>query len=170
MILVEPWAGLLVAGAIVLLLWGALELRELSAGRRHGRLQSVDARGAGERLVSERYRLVGRPDEIRRRPDGRPVPVEWKSRAAPMGRPPRSHVLQVAAYCLLLEQVTGFAPPYGILRYRDGVEVEVPWDAEAREEVLRVRRAIARPYDGRALPAPAKCAGCRWRPGCDAAS
>jgi CRISPR-associated exonuclease Cas4 len=163
--------ALLLAGAIlaiVLILGGAIELARLSRGRRYGRLESVDVRGATQRLVSERYRLVGRPDELRRRPDGRPVPVEWKSRTAPRNGPPRSHRVQVSAYCLLLEDVTGFPPPYGVLRYSDGVEFVVPWDDAARSEVLQIRRALARPYDGRADPSPWKCAGCRWRPGCDA--
>jgi len=154
--------------AIVLLAWGAIELHRLSEGRRYGRLESVDVRGTTRRLVSERYRLVGRPDELRRRSDGRPVPVEWKSRTAPRHGPPSSHRVQVSAYCLLLEDVTGSSPPYGVLRYSDGVEFVVPWDAAARDEVLRIRRALSRPYDGRADPSPAKCAGCRWRPGCDA--
>ena len=166
----EVAGGLVLLGALaaaLLLVVGGLELHRLLAGRRHGRLESVDDGRPLGRLVSERYRLVGRPDELRRRPDGRPVPVEWKSRASPRGGPPWSHRVQVKAYCLLLEDVTGFPPPYGVLRYRDGREYVVPWDARARDEVLELRRALARPYDGRADPSYGKCAGCRWRPGCD---
>jgi CRISPR-associated exonuclease Cas4 len=165
----SEWAWL--AGAVVglgLLAWGVVELYRLSEGRRYGRLETVDLPGTTGRLSSERYRLVGRPDEVRRRPDGRPVPVEWKSRTAPRDGPPRSHRVQVSAYCLLLEDATGFSPPYGVLRYGDGSEFVIPWDDAARDEVLRIRWAIARPYDGRAAPSRGKCAGCRWRPGCDA--
>jgi CRISPR-associated exonuclease Cas4 len=161
----------ILAGVVVgvaLLLWGISELYQRYEGRRYGRLEYVDTPATSERLVSERYRLVGRPDEVRRRPDGRPVPVEWKSRPSPRDGPPRSHRLQVGAYCLLLEDLTGFSPPYGVLRYGDGSEQLVVWDERARDEVLRVREALLRPYDGRADPSPGKCAGCRWRPGCDA--
>jgi len=98
---------------------------------RRGRLVEVDLPGrAGTRLVSERWRLVGKPDEIRQLPDGSFVPVEWKSRFAPRGGPWRSHQVQVAAYCLLLEETTGRAPPYGIVRYRDGGEFFVAWDED----------------------------------------
>ena len=127
---VWPFAILALVG-LGLVVWGASELHRLIAGRRYGQLESVDVRGSGRRWESERYRLVGRPDELRRRADGRPVPVEWKSRSAPPAGPPSSHRLQVLAYCLLLEDVTGFSPPYGVLRYADGVEVRVLWDARA---------------------------------------
>jgi CRISPR-associated exonuclease Cas4 len=137
--------------------------------RRHGHLVDVDLPGrTGTRLVSERWRLVGRPDEIRQLPDGSWIPVEWKSRSTPRSGPWRSHQIQVAAYCLLVEETTGRAPPYGIVRYGDGGEFFVAWDAGARASVAEIRREVARPYDGRATPSTAKCARCRWRAGCDA--
>jgi CRISPR-associated exonuclease Cas4 len=132
-----------------------------------GTLVAIDA-GAPATLRSERYRLSGRPDVLRRLPDGRIVPIELKSRAAPPRGPPRSHLVQVAAYCLLVEESTGRAPPYGLLRYGDGEEYRVPWDASARGDLLRLRREIDQPYDGRATPTPGKCAHCGWRAVCDA--
>ncbi|HTT25628.1 MAG TPA: CRISPR-associated protein Cas4, partial [Thermoplasmata archaeon] len=96
------------------------------------------------------------------------VPVEWKSRPAPAYGPAPSHRVQVLAYCLLCEETRGVPPPFGILRYGDGSEFRIPWDGAARAELLALRWAIARPYDGRALPSPGKCRGCRWREGCDA--
>jgi len=135
--------------------------------RAQGELVAIDA-GAAVTLRSERYRLSGRPDVLRRLADGRVVPVELKSRAAPADGPPASHRVQVAAYCLLLEETSGVAPPYGLLRYGDGVEFRVPWTAAARAELLRLRASVDRPYDGRATPSRAKCARCAWRPVCDA--
>lgn len=139
--------------------------------RRHeradGALDAIDA-GAPRTLRSVRYRLVGRPDVIRRRPDGRFVPIELKSRAAPPRGPPRSHRIQLAAYCLLLEETSGAAPPYGVLRYGDGTEFRLPWTAAAKAELLGLRAEADRPYDGRATPSPAKCAHCGWRSVCDA--
>jgi CRISPR-associated exonuclease Cas4 len=114
--------------------------------------------------------MAGRPDELCRLPTGPVVPVEVKSRAAPAQGPPRSHQVQVEAYCLLVEETTGVAPPFGVLRYADGVEFRVRWDRRAREELLRLREEVDRPYDGRATPTPAKCGGCRWRFECDAAA
>lgn len=96
--------------------------------------------------------------------------MEWKSQPSPVRGPPLSHRVQVAAYCLLLEEVDGRPPPFGVLRYGDGGEFELPWDGRARADLLALRSELARPYDGRATPSYAKCRGCRWRPGCDAAA
>ena len=145
---------------------GALRaLGQRRRDRRLGALVAVDA-GAPRTLASHRYRLVGRPDLLRRAPDGRLVPIELKSREAPPRGPPRSHVVQVWAYCLLVEETEGRPPPFGVLRYRDA-EVRVAWNSGARDELLAVRRAVAAPYDGRATPSPARCRGCRWATRCD---
>jgi CRISPR-associated exonuclease Cas4 len=135
--------------------------------RSYGELVAIDA-GAAITLRSDRYRLSGRPDVLRRLPDGRVVPVELKSRTAPARGPPASHRVQVEAYCLLVEETTGRAPPYGIVRYGDGREFQIPWTAEARTEVRRIRTQVDGTYDGRATPSIAKCARCGWRPVCDA--
>ena len=147
---------------------GALRaLGQRRRDRRLGALVAVDA-GAPRTLASHRYRLVGRPDLLRRAPDGRLVPIELKSREAPPRGPPRSHVVQVWAYCLLVEETEGVAPPYGVLRYAGGAEYRIPWDRGAREKLLALRAELERPYDGRASPSPAKCARCAWRISCDA--
>lgn len=166
----SPGEALLLGAALAalgLMLLAGAALRAALRGRRHGRLVAVDPQ-PGPPLRSERYRLVGRPDELRRRPDGRPVPVEWKSRAAPPGGPLPSHVVQVWAYCLLLEDATGLAPPYGVLRYGDGAEFRIDWTDAARGELLRLRAELDRPYDGRATPSRARCRRCPWVGGCDA--
>jgi CRISPR-associated exonuclease Cas4 len=148
----------------------AIALRALLARNRDlrlGTLVAVDA-GRSALLRSARYRLSGRPDVLRRLPDGRAVPVEIKSRTAPSRGPPPSHVVQVRAYALLVEETEGIAPPFGVLRYSDGTEFRVPWNPDARAELLRLRAELDRPYDGRATPSPGKCAGCRWHDVCDA--
>ena len=157
--------GLLAGGLVAAALAGrALLLR--ARERRWGTLVAVDA-GTPLSLTSPRFLLTGRPDAVRRRPDGTLVPVERKSRSVPRGGPYRSHRIQLWAYCLLLEESTGRPPPYGILRYRDA-DLRIPWNAAARAELLAVRRAVAAPYDGRATPSVARCAACRWAPRCDA--
>lgn len=157
--------ALAVAG-IVLLAAGARSLRRRAIDRRYGELVAIDA-GEPRTLRSARYRLVGRPDELRRRRDGAIVPVELKSRPIPRGGPFPSHLVQLGAYCLLVEEAVGRSPPHGVLRYQDG-EVVVPWDRGARRSVLSALASCARPYDGRADPGPGKCASCRWSPDCDA--
>ena len=160
----------LLAGVVALVGLGlaAWALRALSRRREdalRGRLVAVDA-GRPVTLRSERYRLVGRPDELRRLSDGRLVPVEFKSRSTPPRGPTSSHVVQVRAYCLLVEETTGVPPPYGVLRYSDG-EFRVRWDDRARGELLSVRAELLAPYDGRATPSPARCTRCPWFGVCD---
>jgi CRISPR-associated exonuclease Cas4 len=158
--------ALILSGALIAIL-GARSLARRHTESRYGSLVSVDD-GTAPLLRSSTYRISGRPDELRRLPDGRIVPVEFKSRPSPENGPPRSHRIQVAAYCLLVEETTGRAPPYGVLRYGDGGEARVRWDREAREELLEIRGLLDRPYDGRATPSVARCARCPWRDVCDA--
>ena len=164
----DLFALLLILAGVGLLAGTVRALAERSRGRRHGRLVAVDRMDRSTPpLRSERYRLVGRPDEIRRLADGRWIPVEIKHRTSPMGGPPLSHRIQVLAYCLLAEETSGRSVPYGLLRYSDGGEFRVVWDDGARAELLGVRRAVELPYDGRARPSPARCLRCPWRAGCD---
>ena len=127
---------------------------------------AIDA-GRPSVLRSSRYRLAGRPDAVRRTSDGRLVPVELKSRRAPPRGPSRSHLVELWAYCLLLEEASGHAPPFGVLRYADR-EFRVRWDDASRSQLLAVRAEVDRPYDGRATPSAARCARCSFADVCDA--
>jgi CRISPR-associated exonuclease Cas4 len=64
------------------------------------------------------------------------IPVELKS--GPARRPPpRGHVFQAAAYCLLLEETTGVRPSHAILRYADR-DIEVPYTRQLEGELRSV--------------------------------
>jgi CRISPR-associated exonuclease Cas4 len=156
-----------VAAGLATVVIAARALRARSRDLALGSLVAIDA-GAPLVLRSGRYRLVGRPDVLRRLPDGRLVPVELKSRAAPPAGPAPSHRVQLAAYCLLVEETTGVPPPFGVVRYGDGSEFRLRWDAASRAELLRLRAELSAPYDGRASPSRAKCGRCAWRAVCDA--
>jgi len=145
---------------------GAASLARGHRDRRWGRLVAVDD-GQGVTLRSDRYRLAGRPDALRLRSGGPLVPVELKHRPAPGRGPYPSHLVQLGAYALLLEDLTGEAPRFGVLRYADR-DVRVRFDRELRERVLSTLDEVRRPYDGRADPSLAKCRGCPWSPRCDA--
>lgn len=160
----ELAVGVLLVG-LLLAAWAARALAARRRDRTAGQLVAVDA-GRPMTLRSERYRMTGRPDAVRQLADGRLVPVEVKSRSSPPGGPTWSHVTQVRAYCLLVEETTGTVPPYGVLRYADQ-EFRIRWDARARSELVHVREEMLRPYDGRATPSRAKCARCPWAPACD---
>jgi CRISPR-associated exonuclease Cas4 len=96
-----------------------------------------------EPLVSRRYGLVGKPDylvEVAGAGRRLLVPLEVKSRRQPPIADP-GHVLQLATYCLLVEDVHGQSPPYGYLRYRDAT-VKVAYTDELRDAVLSSAAAI----------------------------
>jgi len=61
--------------------------------------------------------LTGKPDYLIRVGDHL-IPAEVKSSFAPRS-PYDSHLLQLAAYCFLVESSFGIRPPYGLLRYRN---------------------------------------------------
>ncbi len=169
MILSSLATAVLLAFGVAVAAGGIAALLRRRQDRRHGALVQVDlGSDRGAPMRSERYRLFGRPDIVRRNAVGIEIPIEIKSRPRPPSGPARSHIVQVWAYCLLLEERTGRAPPYGVLRYGGGAEVEVPWGSVERGILRELRREMDRPYDGRARPSPARCARCRWAPVCDA--
>ena len=104
-----------------------------------GRVASLTTNEQGVKqerpLVSARYGLTGRPDYLVRTSEGI-VPVEAKSTKCPAGgRAYDSHVMQLAAYCLLVEDVLKAHVPYGIIRYADE-EVVVEYSSELRDELI----------------------------------
>lgn len=106
---------------LVALMWSRAALS--ASGLPRGEVIYSDTRAWGpveKPLFSAVYRLVGKPDYLVKEGRGRaPVPVEVKSSHAPHGGPHEGHVLQLAAYCLLVEETTGKRPAYGIIRYAD---------------------------------------------------
>ncbi len=97
----------------------------------HGEIKYVD-QGNTQMLRSDRYGLQGRPDFILQ-VEGEVVPVELKSGRTPKG-PLFSHILQVAAYCLLLEEA-GEQVSHGVLRYEEA-EHEVEFNPDLRNIVI----------------------------------
>lgn len=84
-------------------------------------------------MRSSNLMLLGKPDailEIR----GELAPLEFKSKLRE--RPLRGHVLQLAAYCALLEEFSGVRVRKGILKYANR-KFEIPFDDELRSELGR---------------------------------
>jgi len=123
-------------------------------------------------LVSERFGLIGRPDYLVDTGNG-VIPVEVKSARLPAsGQPYDSHVLQLAAYCLLVEDLLDAEVDCGIIRYRDA-EIKVAYTPQLRiilldviEDMRAARRAaeVHRSHDE-----DGRCAACRMREVCDEA-
>lgn len=110
--------GLLVLAAV---LWVKGRGWQEESGLPEGDVVYSDA-GAWRRneqvLHAAAVRLVGKPDYLVEQRDGAIIPVELKSSMAPR-RPWEGQVLQLAAYCYLVEAAYGRRPPYGILQYKD---------------------------------------------------
>lgn len=167
--------GILLAGLGWLALRRAGQLRRAS-GLPTGRLIYADTSGwqpPPTPFYSESYRLTGRPDYLVRTEAGL-IPVEVKSGQAPR-LPYLGHLLQLAAYCLLIEETTGQAPPHGLLKYRDAL-YEVDYTAELhslrslRSELLHTLAEMRQAYEAENVPRhhsqPNRCAACDFRHMC----
>jgi CRISPR-associated exonuclease Cas4 len=167
-----PLAIVLVLLFVAALLWfGGREMRRES-GLPEGKVIYTDAgawRANSEVLHDARLRLVGKPDYLVEQRDGTIIPVEVKSSMAPEF-PWEGQVLQLAAYCLLVEENYGVRPPYGILQYRDrAFAVDFTDDLEADLlDLIEEMRAARHETD----PEPdhddrRRCAACGVRQACD---
>ena len=167
---------ILLAYALILLGGGLLLLRRArrlheQTGLPQGRVIYADT-GAWSRceqpLFSRRYLLTGRPDYL---VDDRraKIPVEVKSTPSPPS-PYRSHVLQLAAYCLLVEEEYGQSPPYGIIKYHDQAYA-IEYTAQLRDQLLSVLAEMRQHLDADDVyPShanPNRCLSCGYRGECD---
>jgi CRISPR-associated exonuclease Cas4 len=87
-------------------------------------------------LFANALRLVGKPDYLVEQHDGMIIPVELKSSRAPQ-EPREGHLLQLAAYCLLVEENYGIRPGFGIIQYKDKA-FAVDYDEDLEDELLEV--------------------------------
>ncbi|MBV7337171.1 Dna2/Cas4 domain-containing protein [Chloroflexi bacterium TSY] len=161
----------------LLLLWLAQRART-SAGLPIGKVVYSDTSAWKESekpLISQRYGLVGRPDYLVEVVDGSlgnrqriTIPIEVKSRK----RPPvlyESHLLQLATYCLLIEDNLKKPPPYGLLHYADET-LQIPYTTQLRNQVLRTAAAVRKNRRANNVHRQhndvSRCQGCGYRDGC----
>ncbi len=161
------WILLIVA---VLLLVAALRLRRAS-GLPWARIRIADTgswRAADQPLMSYRYGLVGKPDYLLETRAGL-IPVELKpSRRAKT--PYAGDLMQLAAYCLLVEDATQQAPPYGLLRYATHT-FRMPYTAAVRADLLALLDELRQDRDAdevaRSHQQAARCRGCGFYTQCE---
>jgi CRISPR-associated exonuclease Cas4 len=118
-------------------------------------------------LYSPALGLTGKPDYLLEQ-RGRSIPVEVKpGRTATT--PYDSDLMQLAAYCLLLEETQGRAPPYGLLRYAQKT-FRLKYTPALREELLEIiaemRDLLAAADAERSHDDPRRCSGCGFREIC----
>jgi CRISPR-associated exonuclease Cas4 len=124
-----------------------------------------------EPLVSHRYGLVGKPDylvEIQSSRGRQVAPLEVKSRRRPAAADV-GHMLQLATYCLLVEDVYGQRPPHGYLRYADAT-IKIEYTDELRQAVLRsaaeIRKARTAGNVARSHQDSVRCQRCGYSESC----
>ena len=143
--------------------------RHRTLGLPEGELVYEDADGEGEPLSSSAYPLVGKPDYIVQLPDGRPVPIELKLGVHDATIPHSNHSIQVASYCLILEDYFVQAPTHGILRYADR-EFTIEYTPALRRKVIKLLTEMERCSERQPPPLakqrPAKCRACVFQPIC----
>ena len=160
--------GLLALG--LFLLWLSRQARARS-GLPQGRVIYTDTGGWGrpERpLFSQHLCLTGKPDYLVTHGEDT-IPIEVKSSQAP-AQPYRSHILQLAAYCLLVDEYYHRRPPYGIIKYADRA-FEVDYTAQVEDELLatlsRMRTDLAEGGAPRSHGEPRRCQACGYRSRCE---
>lgn len=154
---------------ILLVAWS--ERRRQAAGLPRGRLISTDMGDWGPLegpLYDRHLALTGKPDYLVENGEAL-IPVEVKSTQAPPA-PYDSHILQLAAYCLLVESHYGRRPPYGILRYANrtfAIDYTPVLEAELLGVIDQMRLLERKRSVDRSHEQPARCAGCGYRELCD---
>lgn len=135
----------------LLLLWHNERLRQrerLDQERRQalglpGELVYDNTDGEGETLYASEYALMGKPDYIVEDAEGRLIPVELKLTVSGMAQPHNHHLIQIAAYCLILEDYAEAPPTHGILRYADR-DFTVDYTPALRKKVIRLLTEMER--------------------------
>jgi CRISPR-associated protein Cas4 len=159
-------ALVLTAAAYILLVrWTRRRRRALGIGE--GTIVSADdSLIRAPTLRSARLGLVGRCDHLLRVGNAY-VPVEQKPSAR---RLQQSHMLQMGALCLLVHDVYGVRPPYGVVVLADGSQARVTFSKELERGVVRTMGEMRRMLAAGEPPGPrwvaAKCRACGYHPVC----
>ncbi len=156
--------------ALILLALSKYQRRQ--SGLPEGDIVYEDVSGlAKEPLYSQRTSLSGKPDYLLKDPSGNLIPVEVKSSYAPKGdQPYESHLMQLAVYFFLIEDVLQGNTPYGLIRYRNRT-VQVDNNDELRRRLFDViaemRKLMARGEAHRTHDQATRCARCSMAHACN---
>jgi CRISPR-associated exonuclease Cas4 len=161
---------LLLIGAV--LLWISGQQRR-ATGLPAGRVVYSDHSEWGEietPLYDPTFNLTGKPDYLVERSD-EIIPVEVKSSRL-KSAPYDSHIYQLAAYCLLIEQTFSIKPAYGILNYVNQ-DIAVDYTPELEQsliDTIREMRSLSRRRNiDRSHESANRCRGCGFNSVCDQA-
>jgi len=122
-------------------------------------------------LINRQHGLIGKPDylvQVTEKGRSFTIPIEVKSAKQPT-TPHAGHILQLGAYCLLVEEVYQRTPPYGLLRYADAT-LRIPFSQELRREVIAAADTIRRDQPARTVARShneaSRCRACGYQHQC----
>ena len=101
---------------------------------KEGEIHYTDLDKPAKAIFSKKIRLVGKPDYIVEI-GGIYIPVEVK-KGSP-DTPFQSHIMQLMAYCYLVEEKYKTKVPYGVLDY-EGYQTKIPYTKLEKEKLLAV--------------------------------
>lgn len=165
---------LVVVAAVIYVVKYLIKVRVKTVRNMHliekGEICYTDLSVPAKPLFSRRYLLAGKPDYIVRNTRSI-IPVEvktgWSERT-----PYKGHVLQLAAYCQILEDAEGCFVPYGILVYDGKQRFKVRFDPSLRFELEQtIQRMRQDQQNGRNIQRnhdeSQRCAACSLQVYCD---
>lgn len=121
-----------------------------------------------EALYTPKLGLTGKPDYLVR-DTNQIIPVEVKSNRITHS-PYDSHIFQLAAYCLLVDQVYGVRPKSGILHYPTRtfkIEFTNQLEQSTLNLLSEMQNRDTHKTINRSHQEPARCLGCGYRSICD---
>ena len=161
--------GFIVASIFFLLL--SLRLRR-NSGIPSGEIIYLDSHKLHPQdkpLLDESIWLTGKPDFVIRI-NRINIPVEVKSNTIYNG-PFESHLMQLAAYCRLIDAASGNRPPYGVLKYKNTTKrIDYTEDLEKTllQQIDKMRFILKKENElHRSHNSVAKCNRCAYSNICD---
>lgn len=131
---------LLIVGIIVLLFGIILFIVSLFQNKKYGVLtkeriyQDTDL-SPGKVLYAKSINLIGKPDYLLKE-NNQIIPVEVKTGKTPVN-PYQNHIMQLTAYCLLVEELYEIRPKYGYIKYPQQ-EFSVQYTEENKNKLIEL--------------------------------
>ena len=156
---------------VALILFWVYDAQRKHVGLPAGSILYTDMRAwkkAEQPLYDPELALTGKPDYLVLQ-EGCIIPVEVKSGHTPRS-PHDSHILQLAAYCLLTEKNYKKRPPFGIIHY-PGQDFTVEFTPELEALLKRVMAELRlddrKDEVHRSHKESPRCRHCGFRTNCD---
>lgn len=134
-----------------------------------GKITYKDLNHSEKTLFLKKYRICGKPDYIITQKNSH-IPVEIKS--GYHLKPEKHHIMQLAAYCYLVEEKYNEFIPYGLLVYYDtGIECKIEFNPKIRFElestIKNMRYSLTKDISKRNHNDFQKCKSCSFSNYCD---